>query len=205
MSLTLVVKIDDDQIRFMKRQGYDLFLAKLVQGQAKANVIWKSKSAYIDSNTFQWQPVFAIAGSEDVKPGAVVSALTKVKSIGYGQLIEINKDGAITDATNPVDPGKPFRITNRDSEADFAAAVYSVDPANPEAELSNPFFISKSLVEDLTLDILPLETVVLWFGAHQETSTVIADYSGDILTVVYGEGESAHTAKWTKAGWQLVH
>ncbi|KAG7088877.1 hypothetical protein E1B28_012826 [Marasmius oreades] len=204
MSLTLTVKIDDDQIHFMKGRGYDLFIAKLVQGQAKANVIWKSKSAYISTNTFQWQPFFAIAGSENVKPGALVSALTKVKSIGYGQSIEIDKDGVITDASNPVNPGQPFRITNRDSDIDLAAAIYAVDPADPEAELSNPFFISKVLGKDLTVDILPLETVVLWFGAHQETSTVIADYSGAILTVVYGKGESAHTAQWTKDGWKLV-
>ncbi|KAG7088881.1 hypothetical protein E1B28_012829 [Marasmius oreades] len=205
MSLTLTVKIDDDQIHFMKGQGYDLFIAKLVQGQAKANVIWKSKSAYIDTNTFEWQPVFAIAGAQDVKPGVLVSALTKVKPIAYGQSIEIDEDGVITDAVNPVNPGKPFKLANRDPDTDFAAAVYSVDPADPNAELSNPFFISKVLGKNFTVDILPLETVVLWFGAHQETSTVIADYSGPILTVVYGKGESAHTAKWTKAGWQLVH
>ncbi|KAG7086454.1 hypothetical protein E1B28_002406 [Marasmius oreades] len=204
MSLTLRVNIDEDQVKFLKEQGFDLFLAKLVKDQAKANAIWKSNSAYVASNTFQWHPVYAIAGSETVKPGALISASTKVKPIGYGQSIEIDKDGNITNPTNPVNPGQPFRLANRSPNTNFAAAVYAVDPADPKAEFSNPFFISKSLGKDFTVDILPLETVVLWFGQAQKTSTVIADYSGPILTVVYGEGDSTHTAKWTKGGWELV-
>ena len=51
----------------MKEQGFNLFLAKLVDGQAKANVIWKSNSKYIATNNFKWQPVYAIAGSETVE------------------------------------------------------------------------------------------------------------------------------------------
>ncbi|KAG7094341.1 hypothetical protein E1B28_007941 [Marasmius oreades] len=177
MSLTLKVNIDDDQVAFLKEQGYYLFLAKLVQGQSQANVIWESNSAYVANNEFAWRPVYAIAGSETVEPGIQVVGST----------------------------GQPFTFSNMDADTDFAAAVYTGDPSNPTANLSNPFFISKSLEQNFSVDILPIETVVLWFGEAQKTSTIIAEYSGPALTAVYGEGDSNHTAQWTKKGWELIN
>ncbi|KAG7086457.1 hypothetical protein E1B28_002409 [Marasmius oreades] len=206
MSLTLNVNIDPAQVDYLQKQGYDLFLAKLVDGQAKANVIWKSNSKYIATNNFKWQPVYAIAGSETVEPGTLVSASTTVKPIGYGQSIEISETGTISNPSGTVAPGKAFTLTNNDPNLRFSAAVYSVDPTKPGAALSNPFFVSKSIEHGFHVSILPVETVVLWFGQHQETSTIIADYSGPALTVVYGKGDSTHTAQWTKDGnWELVN
>ncbi|KAG7086453.1 hypothetical protein E1B28_002405 [Marasmius oreades] len=204
MSLTLTVIIDEDQVQVMKEQGFNLFLAKLVQDQDKANVIWKSKSAFYYSNKFQWEPVFSISGSESVEPGALVSASTKVKPIGYGQSIEIDKDGNITDPSGPVTPGKAFRLTNKDTKNN-TATVYAADQTKPRADLA-PFFVSKGLEEDFnSVDILPIETVVLWFGQAQEAGTIIAGYSGPSCKVFYGNGDSKRTVEWTKDGtWEQV-
>lgn len=66
-----------------------------------------------------------------------------------------------------------------------------------------PFFVGTLLQENWTAKILPIETVVVWFGAHVASSTIIADYSGLELTVSY-DGVAEHTATWNAKGqWEL--
>ncbi|KAG7086455.1 hypothetical protein E1B28_002407 [Marasmius oreades] len=205
--LTLKVIIDsEEQIEFLKRQGYNLFLARLVSGRDKANVIWKSHPDFTYANRFRWKPVYAISGSVSVGVRTLVEGSTKVKPIEPGQSIEINEWGNMTNPDGSAVPGKAFKLTNKDPNTNFSAVVYTVDPATPDGTPLTPFYISGLLPRTFPVEITPIDNiVVVWFGQAQETGTIIADYSGPHFTVVYDKEQTKHTVQWTKEeGWQLV-
>lgn len=66
-TFTLNINIDPTQVLYLKEQGFSLFLAKLVQDQAEANVIWRSTPSFLEANLYQWLAAYAIAGTESVE------------------------------------------------------------------------------------------------------------------------------------------
>lgn len=135
--------------------------------------------------------------------GTLVKASTLIEPIEPGQATSIDEDGKITNPTGTISPGTPFILTNNCPTTKFAAAVYTIDPTGGQSPA--PCFVSQLLHEQFTAAILPTETVVLWFGPHQESGTIIKEPFGHSLTVPY-DGVSQHTVVYTADGkWELVN
>ncbi|TFK33531.1 hypothetical protein BDQ12DRAFT_670156 [Crucibulum laeve] len=187
-SYTLIVEIGNNQLDTLKASGFNLCVAKKVNGAY--TVVWSGKDDYLHKNTFNWNEDYQVFGQNNFQVGALVEADTNEVNIAYGQTSTLDKAGLMGPATGPIDHSGIFTVINK-----FGKICLGVNQKLNGTFL--PIFVSPTVVSG-TATFEPIVEVKVWLQMNMKTSTMIfnADepgieltYSGGTLKTVAYEGE----------------
>jgi len=195
---TLNVHIDDTQLETLKTDGYNLILAKNVNGAYK--VIWESRPSteYDNTNVFQWTEEFEVFSVNEFDAGALVKAQSEAMPIAYGETCELDEAGVMNSATGTPDDSGTFTV--HDSAGQTCIGV--------NCKLGNefrPIFVTPRPIIDGDVQFEPKVAVKVWFATGVETSTMIEHADSNALEVIYKgkttinvgyEGDKPGKGKW---------
>ncbi|MTJ83960.1 MAG: hypothetical protein F8N37_23485 [Telmatospirillum sp.] len=197
---TIVVYIDEKQLKAQKDNHYSLFLAKMVNGQF--TVIWQSMGpldtvdhpAYHFRNTFEISvPSYEVNyGTLKTTEGSVTfSAAGIAQTVSLGQTVELDELGIFAPATNT---GTSGEITIKNQLA-----------GNPHAVLldssGQPVFVNTESGMDIgTATLTPVDTYQIWFDNYQDTGTIIAHNVSNAATVTFSGGNREQSVSYTADG-----
>lgn len=197
---TIVIYIDPAQLDAQKANNYNLFLAKLVNGQF--TVIWQSlgPNASVNNPAYEYKNTFTIAvpsyevnyGTVTEEQGSVTfSAAGLAQTITIGQSTNLEATGLFSPAAND---GAPGAITIKNELA-----------ANPHAILldnvGNPIFVDTDSGMDIgTTTLTPVDTYQIWFDSYQDTGTIIQHNVSNVATVTFSGGETSLTYSYNADG-----
>jgi len=163
MSYTLTVDIDSTQQKILKDAGYQLCIAKLVNGVY--NVVFLGQQ-FLASNTFQWTEQYQVFATQNFTDGLLVKAATNAVDIACGQTATLDKEGVFEAATGP-DGGNTFTAVNN-----YAPIHFGVNLLNNGTYL--PIYVDENntVVGDDTLQ--PVVKVLVWFDRTLKTGTMFS-------------------------------
>lgn len=200
---TIVVEIDESQLKAQKSNNYSLFLAKKVNGEF--TVIWQSLGPYASAGQPSYEPknTFSITipsfqinyGNVTMQEGAVsfTSGGNPVE-IDLNQQVTLDKNGIFSPATN--------------GGAKGSLTVNNALAANPHEALydnsGNPIYVNVDSGMDIGVATLtPIDEYQIWFDSFQQTGTIIAHNISNAGSVVFSGGDSVKTISYNKDGaWQ---
>ena len=166
---TLNVEIALDDLEAMKAAGTSLNIA--IKVNDTFNVVWSSTDQYLESNTYQWSPIFGVFASNEFENGLSVTIVTNLVNIALGQAVTLDAAGLIGDPVagatvdsinfinnfGPIHPGLAQQLTKPTGEQELLPTY--VTPVN--AILGT---------ESLT----PINEVLVWFEDNTETSIMFS-------------------------------
>lgn len=167
----VTVQIDENDLRTLRDGSYSLCFAKKV-GDFDYDVIWKSLDKYILENTFSWQPIYQVYGTNSFNDNVKVEVSTNVKNIGLNEITTIDGYGVLS---NPVTGGdeESINVNNQYGNIHIGISQLSV---NDEGQMeSTPIYVSKGAVIKGESQYKPVEKVMVWFQANAETGTMFAE------------------------------
>jgi hypothetical protein len=201
---TVTVYIDQVQLTAQKKNKYNLFLAKMVNGQFR--VIWQSKG-YISSDkdgpSYTYMNQFNISVPSyqvnyctlSTDNGTIsVKGEGPKQSIELGQTVELGQEGIFG---TPSNAGTPGEIT-----------IHNQLGGHPNAELLDSaghriFVNTESGMDKGYAYLTPIDTYQIWFDNEQETGTIIAHNVSDVATVAFSGGTTEKVISYTADGvWQ---
>ncbi|KAL8795022.1 MAG: hypothetical protein Q9195_002470 [Heterodermia aff. obscurata] len=181
MPTTYTIQLDEGNtdLTILDGAGYNFGLAKAVEsgGTTTTNTIFLSSTDTVDKkvtnfNTLTWTENYALNYTFTVPGGgAVVTGEGEWQKVNLGDYYTINKDGAWVAGTGA--PSTALNVVNNYQEVNIIVAIVTgTDSGNPTY---NPIYVDpSSLLFNATGAYTPLETIELWWGQNQVTSTIIA-------------------------------
>ncbi|TFK33675.1 hypothetical protein BDQ12DRAFT_727609 [Crucibulum laeve] len=189
-SYTLVVEISTDQLEVLKSKGFNLCVAKKVNGAY--TVIWSRKSDYLHKNTFKWDKDYQVFGLNEFKVGSRAEAQTNEVDITYGQTCVLNSVGVMQPATGPIGKSGEFYVQN-----ELGKISIGVNQKLNGSFL--PIFVSPTVIAGKA-SFEPIDEVKVWLQSHVETSTTITDINEPGIEVTYSSEISKTVAYEGKEG-----
>ena len=199
---SIKVEIHQNQVSRQKQNGYNLMLAKKVNGNF--TVIWQSRLAnaatdatYEQHNTFDIQVDSYMVGytNDKVQSGSVdfTSGAGPVP-IELSQKVKIDKYGVIGKADYGGTPGTII------IENELGSSPHEILTDSK----SKPLFINRESGMDLGTSILtPQDEYQIWFQSHLEAGSIIVDNISHAINVVFGAGDTVKTVSFNADGeWQ---
>lgn len=201
--ILLIVYIDPAQIPLQKKNSYNLYIAKKVNGSY--TVIWQSflpiaaagKPSYGYRNVFNVEiPSYKVNYTTDpVTHGSVTFSSGGVDTdIALGQVTMLDPYGLFTQAKNG---GTPGQITIMNSLQN-----------NPHSllmdENGNNIFVNLKSGMDIGKETLTVESLYqVWFYARQANGTIIAKDIGLVGEVDFAVGKTNKSITYTSQGtWE---
>jgi len=191
---SLTVNIDSTQYPVLKNSGYNLCIAKKVNGVY--NVVW-SGTTFLQNNFFQWVEDYQVFGQLTFTPGALVRAQTLDQDIQFGQTCVLEADGVMDSATGPIDNSGTFHVIN-----DFGPIHVGVNGSIGGKFL--PIYVTPAIVSG-EADLSPVVTLMAWFDLELETSVMFVKAISNLIEVKYLE-TTDHTVSYggkTVGVWTL--
>ncbi|ANZ35866.1 hypothetical protein BBK82_06990 [Lentzea guizhouensis] len=190
------IQIDPDDLKTLKDNNYKLCFAKKVNDTY--NVVWQSAGDYLADNSFAWQPLYRLFGSNSFSGDVKVRVSTNDVAIGLGDQAVLDKEGILHDASTG---GPPTEITmvNQFGKIHPGLSAYSTD-VHGESSTTPIYVAEKEIV--LGQDTLtPVEAVQVWFEQNIATSTMFSDARSNAeeidLTTVNTAARLYSGGKWS--------
>jgi hypothetical protein len=200
---TITVYIDPSQLAAQKDNNYSLFLAKMVDRQF--TVVWQAMGpvATINAPSYEYENIFQVgAPSYQVNYGAintsqgsaVFTAAGAPQGVEPGQTVVLDQNGIFGAPTND---GTAGEIT-----------INNALQGNPIAVLNdqagNPIFVNVQSGMDIgEATLIPQDTYQLWFGAYQDTGSIIGFNVSNSATVTFDGGPTNQVISYSAQGeWQ---
>jgi hypothetical protein len=181
---SLTVDIDSNQYPTLKASGYNLCIAKKVNGVF--NVVW-SGADFLQSNYFEWDEKYQVFGQATFKSGALVRSQTLDQDIRFGQTCVMEANGTLDPAKGPVDQSGIFHFQN-----DYGIIHVGVNSMINGVFM--PVFVSPAVVAG-TADLEPIVSVMAWFDLKLETSVMFLAAISNSIEVTY-EGSTNHAISY---------
>ncbi|TFK34284.1 hypothetical protein BDQ12DRAFT_727062 [Crucibulum laeve] len=188
----LEVQIAPSDIRRLKEGGYNLCIAKKVNGAY--SVIWSGDQNFAPSNTFEWVDEYQVFGVDSFKVGALVKAATNSEDIQPGQSCVLDQNGVMGVATGSAHSTGRFSVLNEYSAISIGVSAKLFGETRPV------FVTPTSTVGTTTFE--PVDDIVVWFSPMLTTGTMIS--GADITTsieVKYGGGETSKSVRFSDGNW----
>jgi len=190
MPTTYTIQLDEGNtdLKILDSAGYNFGLAKAVEsgGTTTTNTIFLSSTDTVDKkvtnqNTLTWTENYALNYTFTVPGGgAAVTGQGNWQAVNLGDYYTINEFGAWVAGTGP--SSNVLNVVNNYQEVNIIVAIQTGTDSqgNP---IYNPIYVDPSaLLFNATGSYLPLETIQLWWGQNQVTSTIIENQETPIET-----------------------
>lgn len=167
---TVNIEIEPTRMKFMKDNHYKLCFAKKV-GDFDYNVVWQSfdDEQYYQYNEFSWEPKYQIFGTKTYKANAKIKVTTNVSNIGLGQTCTLDESGRMSKA---VDGGVKTALNMINQNSDIHVGINQLAIDGEGNQVSTPIYLSADFVVLGDISLTPKESVLIWFQANIETSTI---------------------------------
>ena len=192
------VFIPEKTLETLKQQGYSLCFAKKV-GDFEYNVVWKSFDQYLQNNTFSWQPIYQIFGTNEFKENVKVTVSTNKMDIGLGETTTLNSAGNLM---VPVTEGPETSINVKNQ---FGGIRFGISQLSKNADgdmESTPIYVSKNKMEMGAATFTPVEKVAVWFQSNAHTSTMFVQMETNHIELDLTGSNNAkvkyENGKWSK-------
>ncbi|MGZ3148276.1 hypothetical protein ACVDFE_41115 [Lentzea chajnantorensis] len=190
------IQIAPDDLKTLKDNNYNLCFAKKVNGTY--NVVWQSADRYLSKNTFSWQPLYRLFGSNSFQGDVAVSVSTNDVAIGLGDKSVLDEDGLLHDAVTG-GPSTGITLVNQYGKIHPGLSSYSTDIHGNGS--TTPIYVAEKEIV-LGEDVLtPVEVVQVWFEQKITTSTMFSDARSNSVEIDLSSADSATRlysgGKWT--------
>lgn len=163
------VQLSKEALVALKKSGYALCFAKKVNGVY--NVIWKATKEYLQNTTFSWEPKYKVFGTNTYDNNVKVITDTNEVSVTLGQQCTLDQYGTMGDA---VTGGKSQCVTIVNEYGSIHSGISQVSKLNGTEE-TTPIYVSAEPRLKGEIELEPKESVMVWFEANVETSTIFED------------------------------
>ncbi|UOX85349.1 hypothetical protein MUY14_26570 [Amycolatopsis sp. FBCC-B4732] len=180
------IQIAAEDLETLKHNGYRLCFAKKVNDTY--NVVWQSAAKYLGDNTFTWQPLYELFGSNEFKDSVGVRVSTNQVPIGLGDQAVLDSAGVLGDASSG---GSATGITlvNDYGTIHPGLCAFSTDiHGNPS---TSPIYVAADAIVPGTDVLTPVECVQVWFEQDIATSTMFSSARSDAVEIDLTEEDSA--------------
>lgn len=173
----VIVELSKNTLESLKKAGYSLCFAKNVNGTY--NVIWKASKQYLGKTTFSWKPEYAVFGTNTYKNSIKVQADTNIENAELGQKCTLTEFGVMKRA---VSGGVSTAITIKNEYGPIHSGISQVCVIGNEKELT-PIYVSTEERTKGEIVMTPEESVMVWFEANVETSTIFEDARTNAIVI----------------------
>ncbi|MFD9698362.1 hypothetical protein [Lentzea sp. NPDC059081] len=180
------IQIAPEDLKTLKSSNYKLCFAKKVNDSY--NVVWQSSSAYLSDNTFSWQPLYQIFGSNTFQGNVTVHAATNQVAIGLGDEITLDKDGLLGNASSG-GPATSITLNNDYGPIHPGLSAYSTD-INGRGT-TTPIYVAEAPIVSGKDVLTPVEAVQVWFEQDVVTSTMFSTARSNAVEIDLTEVNSA--------------
>jgi hypothetical protein len=191
-TFTLDVHVDDDAIEELKKDGYQLCIAKKVMG--KYTVVWEGRD-FMNENHFEWQEQYEIFTVAEFKEGLLTEATDDPQAIASGQTCLLDANGVLGDAQGPVDSSGVFHLDNDFGEVHVAVSSLL-------GGTFKPIFVTPENVVRGIVDLEPINNIMVWFDNELTTSMMFEHAVSRNEELEYEGSTFSHSIKYSlEGGW----
>ena len=193
---SVTIEIDGDALNTLKNANYKLCFATKVS-EADYNVVWQSYDDYLTNNTFSWTPQYQLFGSNSFQTSVSVHVATNLKPVDLGEQCTLDESGGLGGASSGSDP---TAITMINDYGDIHPGLQKVSTGIDGSLVSTPIYVAPDAAVQGTIELTPVDKVLVWFEQNIETSTIFSDARSKSVEIDLTEVNSA-TRKYTGQGW----
>ncbi|WP_095083487.1 hypothetical protein [Pseudomonas sp. Irchel s3h17] len=164
------IQIAPEDLTLLKQSGYKLCFAKKV-GNEDYNVVWQSYVKYLSNNSFSWTPQYQLFGSNVFQANVTVEVSTNIVDIGLGQQSVLSEEGLLGPA---VTAGPATAITLQNDYGPIHPGVNQLSTGVDGRQVSTPIYVATSQVVTGKTELIPVETILVWFEQNVQTSTMFS-------------------------------
>jgi hypothetical protein len=189
---TLDVHVDNEAIAELKKDGYQLCIAKKVMD--KYTVVWEGRN-FLNENHFEWQEQYKIFTVETFKEGLLATASDDPQDIASGQTCTLDANGVLSDAKGASDTSGVFHLNNNFGEIHVGVSALI-------GGTYKPIFVTPENVVQGVVDLEPINTILVWFDSKVTTSMMFEHTVSRDKELTYEGDTLGHAVKYTlKSGW----
>ncbi|GAB2777184.1 hypothetical protein [Amycolatopsis magusensis] len=189
------IEIASADLETLKNGKYQLCFAKKVNDTY--NVVWQSADAYLSNNTFSWQPLYQLFGSNEFKGDVGVHVATNQVSIGLGEQATIDSGGVLGEASSG-GPATAITMVNDYGPIHPGLCAYSTDIQGNST--TTPIYVAEDPIVSGSDTLTPVESVQVWFEQDVKTSTMFSTARSNSVEIDLTEHDSA-TRLYSDGGW----
>ena len=186
MTKSVQIQIATTDLEFLKANNYKLCFAKKVNDTY--DVVWQSFTEYLASNTFSWNPVYQIFGTNTFQTSVQVVVQTNVVTTTLGEQVTMDSAGNIG---NPVSGGPSTSITFINNHGPIHPGVNSVSTGPDGIQRTTPIYVAPAAITTGSDVLTPVEMVQVWFAQNLATSTMISKDVSNYVEIDLTEVDSA--------------
>ncbi len=189
------IQIAAADLETLKNSQYQLCFAKKVNNSY--NVVWQSAADYLSENTFSWQPLYELFGSNDFKGDVTVHVSTNKVSIGLGDEATLDKSGVLGDASSG-GPASGITLVNDYGPIHPGLCAYSTDISGRGT--TTPIYVAENQVVAGNDVLTPVESVQVWFEQDIATSTMFSTARSNAIEIDLTDHNTA-TRLYSGGAW----
>lgn len=167
---SVTVNLTQKVVEDMKKAGYGLCIAKKVGDTF--NVIWNSLDDFATYTNFSWVPLYQVYATNTFQDKVKVKVRTEAQKIGLNETCELDKYYNMKPAHSG---GSLTALTVDDNyeKASYLGVSQMIRDENGNLT-SLPIYVSENPVYSGTIELTPVEQVMVWFQQNAETSTMFS-------------------------------
>ncbi|WP_434443415.1 hypothetical protein [Lentzea sp. E54] len=192
---TVDIQIAPEDLKTLKESGYQLCFAKKVNDTY--NVVWQSASEYLVDNSFSWQPLYELFGSNKFEGDVSVHVATNRVSIGLGDEATLDKDGLLGEASSG-GPATGITMINQYGPIHPGLCAFSTD-VNGRGT-TTPIYVAESPIVSGSDVLTPVEVVQVWFEQNIATSTMFSSARSNAVEIDLSQQNTA-ARLYSNGGW----
>ncbi|MFJ5991317.1 hypothetical protein [Lentzea sp. NPDC092896] len=163
------IRIAPEDLKTLKDSGYKLCFAKKVN--ETYNVVWQSADSYLHENTFSWQPLYHLFGSNTFQGNVSVRVATNEVAVGLGDQSTLDKEGILGDAVTG-GPKTGITLVNEFGKIHPGLSAYSTDINGNST--TTPIYVAENPIVSGSDLLTPVEAVQVWFEQDVATGTMFS-------------------------------
>jgi len=173
---TLTVEIASEDLTMLQVAGLELNIA--IKVNDTFDVVWRSISNYLGSNTYQWSPTFEVFASNEFTDDVTVQISTNLVNVALGQQVTLDSAGVLGDASEG-GPETAITFINDFGPIHPGLAQQLTDPTGTQIL---PIGIAQDPIALGSESLTPVDEVLVWFE-DTETSTMFSDARANSIVV----------------------
>ncbi|SER75764.1 hypothetical protein SAMN05216188_11537 [Lentzea xinjiangensis] len=189
------IQIAPDDLKALKKSHYMLCFAKKVNDTY--NVVWQSAEDYLVDNTFSWQPLYELFGSNDFKGNDWVHTATNKVPIGLGYEAVLSEEGLLGDASSG-GPATGITLVNHYGSIHPGLSAYSTGVDGQGK--TTPIYVAETPIVPGSDVLTPMEVVQVWFEQDITTSTMFSSARSNAVEIDLTDDNTA-TRLYSNGGW----
>ncbi|MBE1497589.1 putative lipoic acid-binding regulatory protein [Amycolatopsis lexingtonensis] len=189
------IQIAAEDLETLKKNGYQLCFAKKVNDTY--NVVWESADKYLADNTFSWQPLYELFGSNKFESSVGVKVSTNRVSIGLGDESVLDSSGVLGESSSG-GPATGITLVNDYGTIHPGLCAFSTNLDGSTS--TSPIYVAEKAIVTGSDVLTPVECVQVWFEQNVTTSTMFSTARSNAIEIDLTEVNSA-ARLYSKGEW----